>query len=377
MGLWHLADLDLLALRPYERAGQVWYNSGMKRKYMVVCFACAFVAYALHAGGELLLWNDRAPAKAALVEYVNSVTSEGSPDFIPAESRIAVFDLDGTLMLETAPTYFDWLMYERRVLDDPNYRATAEQIDAARKSRYEGIMPPLSLNRERLVALAYKGMTLEAFDRYVREFMDEPQPGFSGMKRGEAFYRPMIEVVRYLEDKGFAVYVSSGTDRLAVRPLVERNIGLPFHRIMGSDSLIVASGQGTADGFDYVCTAEDRLVLGGKNMVKNLQMNKVTLIARQIGAKPVLAFGNSMTDASMLNYTIHGNRYRALGFMVCCDDLEREYGNAAKADRMRDACRKNGWIPISMRDDWKTIYGDGVKRQSLPEQFWKRRKQSH
>ena len=72
-------------------------------------------------------------------------------------------------------------------------------------------------------------------------------------------------------------------------------------------------------------------------------MNKVTLIARQIGAKPVLAFGNSMTDASMLNYTIHGNRYRAMGFMVCCDDLEREYGNAAKADRMRDACRKNGW----------------------------------
>ena len=117
-------------------------------------------------------------------------------------------------------------------------------------------------------------------------------------------------------------------------------------------------GQGTADGFDYVCTAEDRLVLGGKNVVKNLQMNKVTLIARQIGAKPVLAFGNSMTDASMLNYTIHGNRYRALGFMVCCDDLEREYGNAAKADRMRDACRKNGWIPISMRDDWKTIYGE-------------------
>lgn len=339
----------------------------MKIKYMLICCACAFAVSAMHAGGELSLWNDGAPAKSALVEYVNSVTREGSPDFIPAESRIAVFDLDGTLMLETAPTYFDWLMFEHRVLDDPEYHPTEEQVDAARKSRYEGIMPPLSLNRERLVTLAYKGMTLEAYDAYVRAFMEEPQPGFSGMKRGEAFYRPMVEVVRYLESKGFAVYVSSGTDRLVVRPLVERNIGLPFHRIMGSDSLIVASGQGDADGFDYVCTAEDRLVMGGKSVVKNLQMNKVTLIVRQIGAKPVLAFGNSMTDASMVNYTIHGNRYKAMGFMVCCDDLEREYGNAAKAGKMRDACRKNGWVPISMRDDWKTIYGEGVKRLSLPD----------
>ena len=72
-----------------------------------------------------------------------------------------------------------------------------------------------------------------------------------------------------------------------------------------------------------------------------------------------------MTDASMVNYTIRGNKYKALGFMLCCDDLAREYGNAAKAEKMKAACRKNGWIPISMRDDWKTIYGSGVKRTSL------------
>ncbi len=320
--------------------------------------------------GALALWNDSAPAKTALVEYVSAVTKEGSADFIPPPERIAIFDLDGTLMLETAPTYFDWLMFERRVLDDPDYRdrAMPDQVEAARKSRYEGVMPPLTLNRERMVSLAYRGMTLDAFDAYVRRFMEEPQPGFDGMKRGEAFYRPMVEVVRYLQANGFTVYVSSGTDRLAVRPLVARNLGLPFSQMMGSDSSIVASGQsaGGEEAIHHVLGRDEELRLGGVSELKNLQMNKVTLIVRQIGAKPVLAFGNSMTDASMLNYAIHGNRHRALGFMVCCDDLEREYGNAAKAAKMRAACGENGWIPISMRDDWKTIYGDGVRRTSLP-----------
>ena len=313
----------------------------------------------------LSLWNDTAPAKAALIDYVQSVTRAGSADFIPPKNRIAVFDLDGTLMLETAPTYFDWLLFEHRVLDDPSYHATEEQLTAAHKSRDEGIMPPLTPNRERLVALAYKGMTLAEFDAYVRRFMDEPQPGFRGMTRGEAFYKPMVEVVRYLSDNGFTVYVSSGTDRLAVRPLVERNLGLPFTQIMGSDSLIVARGQHDTHGLHYLFNGDEELVLGGESLVKNLQMNKVALLAQELGARPVLAFGNSMTDASMVNYTIRGNTYKALGFMLCCDDLTREYGNAAKAEKMKAACRKNGWIPISMRDDWKTIYGGDVKRTSL------------
>ena len=104
--------------------------------------------------------------------------------------------------------------------------------------------------------------------------------------------------------------------------------------------------------------------MGGHNIVKNLQMNKVSIIAREIGVQPVLAFGNSMTDASMVNYTIHGNRHKALGFMLLCDDLVREYGNEAKADKMRRACKENGWIPVSMRDDWKTIYGQGVIKKT-------------
>lgn len=106
----------------------------------------------------------------------------------------------------------------------------------------------------------------------------------------------------------------------------------------------------------------DKLVKGNF-IIKNLQMNKVSAIAREIGVQPVLAFGNSLTDASMVNYAICGNKYKSLGFMLCCDDLVREYGNEKKAAKMYEDCKKYGWIPVSMKNDWKTIYGDGVKKR--------------
>ena len=331
---------------------------------IVICVLVAVVLTGC-ASAPLSLWQEKAPARVALVEYVNAVTDRGSADYIPVERRIAVFDLDGTLFLETDPTYFDWLLFEHRVLEDPNYRATAEQTAVAKASR-QGKFPKLDKNRERLVSEAYRGMTLSEFDAFVRKFMQEDQPGFTNLKRGDAFYLPMIEIVDYLRKNGFTVYVISGTDRLTVRPLT-KILHLPPHQIIGSDSTIVSDRQGNRDALDYIYTRGDQLVLGGKNLVKDLQMNKVSVIVREIGVQPVLAFGNTMSDASMLNYTISGNPYRALGFMLLCDDLEREYGNLKKADRMRRDCRKYGWIPVSMRDDWTTIYGDQVKiRKKAP-----------
>lgn len=313
---------------------------------------------------NLSLWDNEAPAKKAIISYVKDVTNKKSKNFIPVEDRIAVFDLDGTLILETDPSYFDWALFEHRVLDDPNYKPTKEQIVSAKTSRERGIFPALNNNREQMVSEVYKGMTLEEFYDFIRKFMQEDQPGFVNMKRGDIFYKPMIEVVEYLIKNKFTVYICSGSDRLMVRPLIENN--LPYiqpKQIIGSDSMIVSNKQGKIDGLSHIFEKDEELILGGKNLIKNLQMNKVSVIAQEIGKRPVLAFGNTLSDASMLNYTIYGNKYKALAFMISCDDLEREYGNTEKAEKMRTASVKYGWISISMRDDWKTIYGDNIKRR--------------
>ena len=336
------------------------------KKISFVLFFSIFLTACTHSfkKNNLSLWYDEAPAKKALVSYVQTVTDRKSPDFIPVQHRIAVFDLDGTLILETAPTYFDWALFEHRVLDDPNFTPTPAQLTAARASREKGIFPPLNDAREKMVAQAYQGMTVEEFYAFIRAFMQEKQPGFEGMKRGDIFYKPMLEVVEYLVKNKFTVYICSGTDRLTVRPLIEQNMPyLPPRQVLGSDGTIIARGQGDKDGLAYTFKKGDELLLGGKNLVKNLQMNKVSLIEQEIGAQPVLAFGNAFSDASMVNYTIFNNKYKSLGFMLMCDDLEREYGNLQKAEKMRKGCEEYGWICVSMRDDWKTIYGPAVTRQ--------------
>ena len=313
----------------------------------------------------LSLWRDGVPAKT-LQEYVVDAADGSSPGYIPPVERIAVFDFDGTLFCETAPTYFDWMLFEHRVLDDAAYCATPEQKEAAQTARTTRVWPGLSAQRERMMAQAWRGMTPEELSEYVRRFMDGPQPGFAGMKRGEAFYKPMLEVVKFLEDNGWTVYVCSGTDRFVMRPVVEDAMGVPPDRIIGSDATIVARRQGEANALDFVFSSGDEAVFGGESIVKNLQMNKVSAIMREIGARPLLAFGNSMSDASMLNYALQNRRYKSLGFMLLCDDTVREYGNEAKAEKMRELCERNGWIPVSMKNDWKTIYGDSRSSTRTP-----------
>lgn len=341
----------------------------MKRRIfsalLIVCVAAALVVGCKNSNSSknsLDLWTDQAPAKSALVEYVNSVTNKNSPDFIPQPDRIAIFDFDGTLFCETHPTYFDFQLFVHRVLDDPSFVPNAEQKRMAQTFRDTGIVPPLSKEYEKLLASAYEGFEFEQFDAYVKEFLKTAQPGYNGLKRADAYYKPMLQVVEYLKQNGFTVYVSSGTNRLVLRALVCDALDLPHKQVIGSDNVLVASGQGAKDALEYAFVKGDKVMLGGLNLGKNLQMNKLTTIIREIGEPPVLAFGNSFTDASMLNYSICDNRYKALAFMLCCDDLEREYGNMEKARKMLEASKKYGWIPVSMRDDWKTIYGDGVEK---------------
>ena len=340
------------------------------RSLCLLAAALALAAAGCRTSCPLSLWNDGAPAKKALIEYVAAVTDSGSPDFIPAKDRIAVFDLDGTLLCETAPTYFYWQLFEHRVLDDKSFTPDAKQRASAMDARAKGVCPNLDDDQGRMVSAAYRGMTPETFDEYVHAFMEEPQPGFSGMKRGEAFYRPMVEVVEFLVRNGFTVYVISGSNRLVVRALVTRALPLPARQAIGSESGFAASGQGDAHPLDYTFSKGDKAILSGRFLSQCIQMNKVSAIVREIGDRPVLSFGNSMTDASMCNYVI-GNppgrgRRSPLAFMLLCDNTTREYGNPEKAEKLRKACAENGWIPVSMRDDWKTIYGDGVTKTHLP-----------
>ena len=315
-------------------------------------------------GSNFKCWNKETASYQALTKYVKDITKKNSKSYIPAEDRIAVFDMDGTILCETAPYYLSQMLILDRTLHDKSYTASAEDrqfaldLDAWLKNRDAGKKPGSSSPH---FASVFSGLTNSEYAAYVEKFMAKPVKGLNNLAWGEAFYLPMIEVIKYLQANKFQVYIVSGSERQLVRILVCDLLAIPKANIVGTDNKILAAHQGGADGLKYVYRKDDYLVRG-KYQGKNLQMNKVTAIAREIGKQPVLAFGNSRDDASMLNYVVTGNKYKSAAFFVLCDDLQRELGNLDKADKCRKLADENGWNTISMRDDFKTIYGDNVKR---------------
>lgn len=318
---------------------------------------------------DLSLWTDNAPLKSELTAYVKAVTTEGSAEFIPIERRIAVFDMDGTLCCETDPGYFDHKLLYYRVTEDPDYKDKAsddekETAELIKEYFDSGEYPDgLDVKHGTAVATAFKGMTMAEFDSYVKAFRDRPEEGYTNLKMGQAFYQPMLQVISLLQKNGFTVYIVSGTDRLITRGLCDGMIDIPESQMIGSDESLVASNQGDTDGLKYTFTKDDKLITGGEFLIKNLKMNKVSAIEREIGLQPVLSFGNSSGDQAMANYTINNNEYKSAAFMLCCDDTERENGNTEKAEKMKTTCEENGYTAVSMKDDWKTIYGENVTKK--------------
>ena len=324
--------------------------------------------------GDFHYWNRDSRVMKELKSYVRDVTDRRSADYIPVEDRIAVFDFDGTLVCETAPCYFEWMMYLERALYDESYTPSLEDREYARVVEAEiraghfaqdKFPKDMSLRQAKSQESVFSGLTNAEYEAFVRRFMEKPVSGLSGLKYGEGFYLPMVEIVRYLQAHDFTVYIVSGTDRELLRIMACEVLDIKPNCVIGSDAEVKAAHQGDRDGLDYVYRHDDYLVRG-QLIMKNLKMNKVELIAREIGRQPVLAFGNSGGDSAMLNYTISGNRYRSASFMVLCDDLERELGSRLKADKCRKMAEENGWIPVSMKNDFRTIYGDEVKRR-LPQ----------
>ena len=311
-------------------------------------------------------WNS-CEALTSLIDYVSDVTNKKSPNYIKKEDRIATFDMDGTFLGELYPSYFEYNLLEYRVLDDPAYRDMAPEdvVEAAQAIRDfvrtgKKLPDGFDMIHARAAAKAYAGMTVAEFDAYVKAYAAKPANGFTGMTYGDSFYKPMLEVFDYLKAKGFTYYVVTGSDRFIARALVEA-IGIAPNRVIGMDVRLTSSSQGDNAGVNYTMDPDEDLIRTDELLIKNLKTNKVFQIAQEIGKVPVLSFGNSGGDAAMHNYCL-GNELKSAAFMLIADDDARDHANRDKALSLGEQWREAGYHVISMRDDFKTIYGKGVKK---------------
>lgn len=313
------------------------------------------------------LWN-QCEALTALIDYVEDATDPASANYVKPEDRIATFDMDGTFVGELYPTYFEYNLLEYRVLDDPDYKdkAPANVKQAAQNIRdfvRDGTPLPdhFDMVHAYAAAKAYAGMSIAQFDAYVKEYANTQANGFTGMTYGESFYKPMLEVFRYLQSKGFATYVVSGSDRFICRALVDQ-LGFDPTRVIGMDVRLMSTEQGQEAGVNYTMGKEEDIIRTDELIIKNLKNNKVMQINQEIGKTPVLSFGNSGGDAAMHNFCLGNTRYKTAVFMLIADDPDRDHANRDKALKLGTQWREAGYHVISMRDDFKTIYGFNVQK---------------
>lgn len=315
-------------------------------------------------------WNANSESLGKLVAYVQDVTNKESANYVEPEERLATFDMDGTLLCEKAPVYVDYCVLMHRVLDDPTYEAPAEYVETCEKLRADadkGVLnSDLDAAKNEALVGSFKDMEPEEFREYVTNFIDTTQAeGFEGMTYGESVYKPMKEVVDYLRANDFNVYVVSACEREVARAITVSKLGIEPDHVIGTDYGTKATGQGDEKASEYTFEQSDELVFDGTQETEVAKLNKVVYIEREIGRRPLLAFGNSSGDYAMLNYAQSNPDHKGMGLLVLCDDVEREYGDLERATKQSGEAQEAGWTIFSMANDWATIYGEGVTKTAL------------
>lgn len=294
-------------------------------------------------------WTD-GPTKSALVEFVARAVYSVAP-----EERVAVFDNDGTLWCEK-PAYIQLDFLVRRIAEQvaanptlgaeqPYTAAAAGDLawfgDAVTK-HYNGDDSDLKLLAGAVLSANATITTEEHAARVSAFFADAKHPTL-GRAYTACGYAPMVELLRYLESFGFTNYIVSGGGRDFMRPVTTAMYGVPPERVIGSSVGLIF------DNGELLTTAQPEFLNDGP--VKPVR------IWGRVGRRPILAVGNSNGDIEMLQYTAAGAG-PSLAMLVCHDDADREFAYTAGAEKALDHAGTLGWAQASMRDDWRTVFGD-------------------
>jgi phosphoglycolate phosphatase-like HAD superfamily hydrolase len=318
----------------------------------------AVVATFAQTADPLPSWG-AGPARQAIVDFVHATTDAASTQFVPPAERIATFDQDGTLWTEH-PIYAQLVYCLSRV---PTVVAAKPELKDAEPfktvmSGDRAAIAALSMKDwETILAATLTGMTTDQFKIDVKAWLATAKDPRWKRSYTELTFQPMQELLRFLRDNGYKTYIVTGGGQDFVRVYAESTYGIPPEQVVGSVG-------GTTYGYDAngkpILTKEPKLLLNDDHA------GKPEGIHMMIGRRPYAAFGNSVGDKQMLEYTKAGDGAR-LAMLVLHDDAVREYayGPAQGLPDTKfgtfpqdyyDLAIKNGWVVISMKNDWKRIF---------------------
>ena len=277
---------------------------------------------ALAQADPLPSWNDGA-TKSSITNFVARVTTQGGPDFVPPDQRIATFDNDGTLWIEQ-PMYVQFAFILDRVKalapQNPDWK-TKQPFKAV----LDGDMKALAASGEKglveLMAVTHAGMTVDEFAKIVTEWLATARHPRFKRPYTELVYQPMLEVLAYLRANGFKTFIVSGGGIEFMRPWTEKVYGIPPEQVVGSS---IKTKFEMRDGRPMLFRLPQINFIDDKT-------GKPVGINEHIGRRPIAAFGNSDGDLQMLQWTTMSGSGARLGLIVHHTDAEREYAYDRKS----------------------------------------------
>jgi phosphoserine phosphatase len=305
-----------------------------------------------HAQADTLpSWNDGA-TKKSITDFVARVTTQGGPDFVPPDQRIATFDNDGTLWIEQ-PMYVQlaFILDRVKALAPQNPGWTTTQPF---KAVLDGDMQALAASGEKglveLMAVTHAGMTNDEFAKIVSDWLASARDQRFKRPYTELVYQPMLELLAYLRANGFKTFIVSGGGIEFMRPWTEKVYGIPPEQVVGSS---IKTRFEMRDGRPLLFRLPEINFIDDKT-------GKPIGINEHIGRRPIAAFGNSDGDLEMLQWTTLGGGVR-FGLIVHHTDAEREYAydrqsHFGKLDKALDAAAVNKWTVVDMKRDWKRVF---------------------
>src|SRR5829696_8944230 len=322
-------------------------------KMMLATTAVGLGSIPAHAQSDPLpSWNEGA-TKQAITAFVGRVTTQGGPDFVPVDQRIATFDNDGTLWVEQ-PMYVQLAFVLDRVRalaplhpewkDKQPFKAVLDgDLKAVAESGERGLVE--------LVAVTHAGMTTDEFLAIVADWLAKARDPRFKRPYTELIYQPMLELLAYLRANDFKTFIVSGGGIEFMRAWTERVYGIPPEQVVGSSFL--TRFERRPDG-TTVLLREPTIDFIDDGPGKPVGIN------RFIGRRPILAFGNSDGDQQMLEWTRAGVGPRFVA-IVHHTDREREWAydrqsHIGKLDKALDEAIAKRWTVIDMKRDWRTIY---------------------
>lgn len=323
----------------------------MKKKLLIVVAFLLLVSGCAVTRDPLPSWND-GPNKRAILDFVASVTTPGSVNFVPQEERIATFDNDGTLWSEQ-PMYFQLVFALDRVKElapqHPEWRQK-QPFKAALEGDLKTVFSSGNHGLLELGLETHSGMTTEEFTQVVKDWLATAKHPRFNRPYNECVYKPMLELLVHLRANGFKTFIVSGGGIEFMRPWTEQVYGIPPEQVVGSS---IKTKFEMRDGKPVLVRLPEINFIDDK-------ADKPVGINQHIGRRPIAAFGNSDGDLQMLQWTAAGDGPNLMVY-IHHTDSEREWAydresHIGRLDKGLDEANTKGWIIVDMKKDWKVVY---------------------